>query len=512
MSLLLLFHTSGTPTIPTITTDSVDTIGSTTVRAKGTVTDSGLVPVTERGFVVSTSLNPTTSDTKYTVSGTEGELSKILTGLSKHTNYHVRAFATNSVGTAYGEDLTFKTNIGLIPKHYLYRIFDAGVYKATWTKEVLSEPRFRSTINGGPGELVVDLGRSYDDFGEDVDVKLNNRVECWVVDDDAPNGLLLYVGYISGYSPSVDGPKESVRVVVLGYVAELQRMILRDTAGNTTLTYNSYDPAVMLKDIIDKMRDQGVSLKYTDTSIMLTNTSVSYTFNTNTGKECFDKVIEFCPEGWFWRVDPDGIVYLKPKNILADHEFSLGLDVEKLETFRRIENLVNQVLVIGGGNPALFRKYQNTGSIDSYGLYEKKLVDQRVTVVATAETLSDREILSKKDPEVRSIFEIIDNGGPGSRGYDIESVKVGETVKIKNLKTATKTVSLWDVAVWDEDVWDQTLATSAADIVQILSVQYTPDSVTIEASSRVPQIAKRIEDVQRNLDVTQALNNPTAPT
>jgi len=514
MSLLLLFHPAGVgggATAPIVTTDSVTAVAVTTARAKGTVSSDGGATVTARGFVVSTSSNPTTSDTVYPVSGTTGAMDLVLTGLTRNTTYHIRAYATNSAGTSYGADISFRTGRGIVPKHYLYRVFNAGVYIATWSNEVLSEPNFRNTINGGPGEIVVELGRSFDDFGEDVDVKLNNKVECWVVDKENPNGTLLYSGYISGYRPSVKGPKESVQITVLGYVAQLQRMILRDSSGNTTLAYNSYDPSAILRDVIDKLRAQGCELKYTNSSVILTNTVVSYTFNANTGKEALDKIIELCPEGWFYRIDPDNTVYLQPKNIQADHTFTLGLDVENLDTFRRIEDVVNQVLFVGGGSPALFKLYQNTGSQGSYGLYEKKLVDQRVTVAATAQTMSDREINAKKDPEIRSIFEIIDSNGPSSRGYDIETIKVGQTLQVKNLKTGTRTVTLWDVGLWDTDVWDQTLATSAADVVQILSIQYQPDSIQIEASSRIPQIAKRIEDVQRNLEVTQMVNNPSAP-
>jgi hypothetical protein len=57
----------------------------------------------------------------------------------------------------------------------------------------------------------------------------------WIIDNDTPNGLLIYAGYISGYKPLVRGGEERVQVTVLGYVAELQRMILRDASGNTTM-------------------------------------------------------------------------------------------------------------------------------------------------------------------------------------------------------------------------------------------------------------------------------------
>jgi hypothetical protein len=428
-------------------------------------------------------------------------------------NYSVEA--TSSTGTFDNFNVTSAlatAAVGVLRKHYFYKVYSSGTYVDTWVQDVISEPDFRVNINGGAGELTIRLAREFDNFGEDVDVKLNNKVECYCVDRDNPNGLLIYTGYISGYKPVLRGVEEYIEVTLFNFVSELQRTILRDSSGNTTLTYNSYDPANILKDVIDKLRTLGVSINYSATSIALTNTTVSYTFNTNTGKEAIDKIIELCPIGWYWRVDPDNTIYLQPKNILSDHTFTIGKEIENLETYRRIEDLVNTVFFTGSGDPALFLKYQNTSSQNTYGKYERKIVDQRVSVSATASILSNRLIDSQKDPEIRSRFTIVDNNGPSSTlGYNIESIKVGQTLKVANLRVGSKTETLWDVGFWDTDVWDQTLSTTAADVIQILSLSYRPDSIVIEASSRLPQIAKRIEDINRNLENSQTVANPTAP-
>lgn len=512
MSLLLLFKNFiGGNTAPVVTTDLVNAVTKVSARGFGTVTSDGGATILERGFVISTSTNPTTADTKFVVSGTTGAFNALLTSLSANTTYYIRAFARNSVGTSYGANISILTGAGITKKYYVYRIFTGTTYVTTWTKEVISEPSFRSVINGGPGELIVKLGRKFDDFGEEEDVKLNNKVECYVIDEDSPNGMLLYTGYISGYKPVIDEVTEYIEITLLGYVSEFQRMILRDGSGNTTIAYNSYAPEDILKDVMDKYRALGGSVYYTSTSIDKTNTLVSYTFNTNTIKECVDKIIELCPVGWYWRVDPNNVIYLKPKNVMSDHIFTLGLNVEKLQTYRRVEDIVNRVLFTGGGSPPLFIMRENTSSQTSYGLYEKKVIDQRVTLTATAQTIADREIDSKKDPEIRSKYVIIDGNGPGMFGYDIESIKPGQSLSIRNLKIGQKTTTLWDVAFWDTDLWDQSLASLAADIIQIVSINYEPDSIEIEASSRLPQIAKRVEDIQRNLENTQTVNNPTAP-
>ncbi len=101
--------------LPSVTTDAVDASGITqdSAAVSGSVTAAGTAPVTERGFVFSTSVNPATSDTKVTADGTgTGAFSATLTGLAANTAYHVRAYAISDAGTAYGEDREFTTLTG----------------------------------------------------------------------------------------------------------------------------------------------------------------------------------------------------------------------------------------------------------------------------------------------------------------------------------------------------------------------------------------------------------------
>jgi len=434
---------------------------------------------------------------------------------------------------AISQNNSSKSNIepAFVNKHYDYRVYDSGTYVTTWSDEVLSEPSFRMVINGGASEVVVRLNRKFDDFGEEVDVKLFNRVEIWCFDRQAPNGVLLYSGYISGYRPVLEEHREFIEVTILPYVVELSKIMYRDGNGTTEIHHNSVDPSIVFKDIINRYVDDGGTIKYYTTtisgsggissntdSIVNTNTTVSYVYNLYTAKEALDKAIELAPEHWFWRVDPDNIIYLKESDLnTADHTLLVGKHITGMETWRRAEDLVNRVYFVGEEDTQtgeqMYRVYSNTGSIDSYGINAEKKVDQRVSVELTADIMANRILNQKKDPEIRTTLTIPDDNGSDSyKGYDIESIKPGQTIRIKNLKQPEKTVSYWDQAIWDVDVWDQTLSYSAADIIQIQSVEYAPDGIRIEASSRLPEIPKRIEDIARNIEGSQSLKIPMTPT
>ena len=98
-----------TPELPTVTTRPVSNITQTTASCGGNVTSMGGAMVTERGVCWSTSHNPTVNDS-HASSGTGGGSYTVqMTGLTVHTTYYVRAYATNSVGTAYGVEVSFTT-------------------------------------------------------------------------------------------------------------------------------------------------------------------------------------------------------------------------------------------------------------------------------------------------------------------------------------------------------------------------------------------------------------------
>ncbi len=98
--------------LPSVVTKSVTNITGTSASTGGFVESQGNSPITARGVCWSTSPNPTIND-NYTTDGTGvGNFTSSMTGLALGTTYYVRAYATNSAGTSYGEQRSF-TTLGL---------------------------------------------------------------------------------------------------------------------------------------------------------------------------------------------------------------------------------------------------------------------------------------------------------------------------------------------------------------------------------------------------------------
>ena len=96
-------------TLPTLTTTAITSIETTTAISGGIISSDGASNVTSRGICWSTNTNPTTADSKTSDGTGTGNFVSNLTGLLPNTTYYVRAYATNSVGTAYGNQVSFST-------------------------------------------------------------------------------------------------------------------------------------------------------------------------------------------------------------------------------------------------------------------------------------------------------------------------------------------------------------------------------------------------------------------
>ena len=93
--------------LPTLTTTSISGITATTAKVWGNITDNGCTAITAQGICWSTTANPTTSDSKNDDGVGMAQFVSSINGLIPGTTYHVRAYATNSFGTAYSADMKF---------------------------------------------------------------------------------------------------------------------------------------------------------------------------------------------------------------------------------------------------------------------------------------------------------------------------------------------------------------------------------------------------------------------
>ena len=182
------FETFTTLARPTLTTSTVTSVTISSAISGGNITTDGGTIVTERGICWGSLQNPTITDNKLTQGTGIGTFTCNLAGLQPNSNYYVRAYATNSIGTSYGNELDFKT--------YSFSDIDNNFYHSviigtqTWMVENLKTTHLN---NGTAIPLVTNNAQWY--------ILTTTPAYCWYNNDEVSNKM-TYGALYNWYSAS----------------------------------------------------------------------------------------------------------------------------------------------------------------------------------------------------------------------------------------------------------------------------------------------------------------------
>lgn len=395
-------------------------------------------------------------------------------------------------------------------KRFLHKIYDKnGNYIKTWQDNVANVPKFRWAINGGMGEMEILLAESLEEYGEGNDVAFGNIVKTYIQDKDQERGRKIWEGKINYYEPYVgEEGNQFIRVRATSRMLEMESRIVRDASDNTTYSFASTDPTAIFKALINST-SAGSILKEGDMDD--TDTTVTFDFVADTFRNAFQDILKISPQHWYWYLDADNYIHFHEANFEEiDHVLFIGKEVSSIEATKSTENLINRVLFMGGGSPNLYYVYDRTSSQSAWGLREKFMKDERVTVAATAQTMATR-LLDDFDHPISEIKAIVlDSNLVGSDGYDIESLKPGDIVQIRHPRREYETTN-WDEAYWDQDYWDFDIKYSIGQPHQIIEITYEFNKAVLRLARKTEDVGYRIEDIARNLKQTATQNIPNQP-
>lgn len=124
-------YTIGNPgNLATLTTLPVGSIGATGATSGGNISSDGGTPVTQRGVCWGMTSNPTTANSHTLDGNGTGSFTSAISGLQPEMTYYVRAFAINSAGIAYGNEVSFSTTQYSTPVIVTLPVSEVGPFTA----------------------------------------------------------------------------------------------------------------------------------------------------------------------------------------------------------------------------------------------------------------------------------------------------------------------------------------------------------------------------------------------
>lgn len=356
-------------------------------------------------------------------------------------------------------------------KKYALKVYDKAQTLITTVNPniLLSDISFSSQVNAGQGELNIALEMDWD--APEAWTDPFNFVRVYVYEAQNPLGRLIYTGAITQRVPYINGTTEGVSLVCLGLVSLLSQSIYKNGAS-FDVTHTAENPQAIIESIIDNHQTlYGTWVGYDAVAgiraggqIDTFTSSVTYEYKKTNWAQAITKTVDLTDSDWFWYIDQGGDVIFREQSTTADHVFTIGKDVQELQAPENTEEIINSVtLKYNGGTTAA---QEDSASITKYFKRERYEEENDTTDSATAISKAQRILNENKEPKIQVKLVLNSN-------YDFESIKCGDTCKLRNYAKNSPVIT---------------------DNMRIVAMTYSPEFCTLELGGKRFDLAQTIKN------------------
>ncbi len=422
---------------PTVTTQAASSIGQTTVTFNGNITATGGGNSSIRGFEYSTT---TTVDRVYSSTGSfgAGAFTGAITDLTPSTLYYYRAYATNDIGTGYGDWQSFTTSAATYAITIDGEDRTADVIQASITiTDIINDQQNSCTFS------MMDLSSSgFPATDEEITITLND-------------GTKIFGGYILSYSLS----KQATGGVLAQFsCTDYTRLLDRNLVHRSFLDMTD---AEIIQEIVNTYC---AGLGITTSNVVSGATIDQISFNYLQPSQCFRKIAELTGRNWYIDYNKD-IHYFPlatnaaPFNISSSNDDYINLDISK-----DASQIKNRVYVRGGTELSDSVFYETKGdSSKRVFLLPDKPHDVVVKVNGVTKTLGIKNIdTSGYDYYLNFQEKYVEQDSGASVLTSSDTLRVEYTYDIPILVAVENTESIAENGVKEFAVFDKSITTTQA--------------------------------------------------
>lgn len=345
-------------------------------------------------------------------------------------------------------------------KNYIYKVYNLGgdFLGALDTLKVVSKPSFSASIMEGCGEMIIEYKEPFDDYNSTLIYPMA-VIETWAYTDDHINGIMIHKGVVSRIESSVESSTESVFLYVQGLAYLMTLDVFNN--GSATLAPSS---SLYANDLVESIMTPFDSIYDLITrpsgSVDVTGAVLQVRLENKTYLQSLEELAKKAKEGVWFAVMPDGVLKFQEKPTSPAHTLTIGKDVHMVNVALDSEEIINSVVYryyprfdsTGPEASAVTRTYEDASSVALYGRRRLALRTNLYRQTTAIDQEIEAIVNTHKDPVTSGSLTV-------NSEYDFESIRVGETVKVRNYKSG---------------------APMLVDGMQIFGYTYTPEKMTLE--------------------------------
>lgn len=322
---------------------------------------------------------------------------------------------------------------------FLAKLYDktGATFKRVLDANILTElPRISREVSKPASEIVLSLALPWDDFDFGTTISDFFLVKLYAINDNHPDGILVYQGFITEIHSILAIGSDHVELRVFPLESLLDFAFWKSGSGQTlgdyTKSYSGADVDTIMGDAITDANTVHGTAYFTSS---LGNPGVSITADLVelTHLAGINKALGFLDATWYWRVRADGTFELRQwSDATADHRFTLGQDVDMIDSTRSLIDIKNGIRVEYTGPAYSF--YNDATSEGSYAKRQEKQSDTSILNLTSADAFGNGLVAKKKDPKTKTKLTV-------NAQYDLETIKPGDTCRVLNVSNSNPMLS-----------------------------------------------------------------------